>query len=148
LVADQAVAGLEVLHGGGVVGPDVLDQRQAVGPGEGEPAHVADVEHAGPGADGGVLVDDGAVLDRHLPAGEIDEAPAVGGVPLVQGRAEQRHGSRRRGPAPGFPYCSWIWYRPRPPPAKTGAAPGGARSGNSGGSDGSSWRVGRCGTTS
>ena len=52
LVADQAVADLEVLHRGGVVGVDVLDQVERVRPAEREPAHVADVEQPGGGADG------------------------------------------------------------------------------------------------
>ena len=63
---------------------DVLDQVEGVGAGEGEAAHVADVEHPRRRADCRVLVDDGRVLDRHLPAGEVDQASAVGGVPVVQ----------------------------------------------------------------
>src|SRR5262249_13342763 len=75
-VADQAVADLAVLEGGGVVGVDLLDEGEGVGAGEGQPAHVADVEQAGGGAYGGVLVGDAGVLHRHVPAGEVDHAAA------------------------------------------------------------------------
>src|SRR5262249_37777493 len=80
-VADQPVAGLPVLHGGGVVAEDVVDQRQRVGPGERQPAHVADVEQPGGGADGGMFLDDAGVLDRHVPAGEVHHAGRAGHVP-------------------------------------------------------------------
>src|SRR5207248_308477 len=36
LVAEQAVAGLHVLHGGGVVAEDELDEVERAGPGEGQ----------------------------------------------------------------------------------------------------------------
>ena len=44
LVADQAVADLQVVHRGGVVGEDELNQGERVGPAQREAAHVADVE--------------------------------------------------------------------------------------------------------
>src|SRR5262249_20100593 len=103
LVAHQAVAGLHVLHGGGVVAPDVLDEVERIGPGETEPAHVADVEHAGGGADGVVLLDDSGVLHGHEPAAELDHASAVRDVPAVQGRLQQRHEAT--------PRRSWVRER-------------------------------------
>ena len=39
-----------------------------------------------------VLLDDAGVLDRHVPAGEIDHAGAVGDVPVMQHRSLTRHG--------------------------------------------------------
>src|SRR5262249_73501 len=65
---------------------------EGVGTCERQPAHVADVEQPGGGPDGLVLVGDARVLHGHVPAGEIDHAGAVGGVPVVQRRASSRHG--------------------------------------------------------
>ena len=51
------------------------------------------------GEDGLVLVDDAAVLDGHVPAGEIDHAGAVGQVPIVERCALQSGVScKRAGP--------------------------------------------------
>ncbi|MNS84190.1 hypothetical protein D3C72_1180040 [compost metagenome] len=50
------------------------------------------VEHAGVGAHGVVLFDLGAVVDRHVPAAEVDHAGAEGAVDGVEGRGLERHG--------------------------------------------------------
>src|SRR5262249_27965275 len=80
-----AVADLEVLQRRGVVGPDVLDEVGRPGAGEGEPAHVRDVEQPAAGPDGGVFLDHGGVLHRHVPAGDLAHPGPVGAVPVVQG---------------------------------------------------------------
>jgi len=66
-----------------VVGRDALDRGKRVLAGDLDLAHVADVEDAGLGADGGVFVREAAVLDRHVPAAERDHfgpRSAVAGV--------------------------------------------------------------------
>jgi len=56
-------------------------------------AHVADVEQAGGAAHHLVLFEDAAVLDRHFPAGEIDQPGAMGRVKIAQrGALEFAHG--------------------------------------------------------
>ena len=50
-------------------------------------AHVRDVEDAGVGANGAVLLDDALVLDGHLPAGERNHPCPERDVPVVQRRA-------------------------------------------------------------
>jgi hypothetical protein len=45
---------------------------------------VAHVEEAGRAAHGVVLVEQAAVLDRQLPAGEVDQLAALGAVPGVE----------------------------------------------------------------
>jgi hypothetical protein len=68
---------------GHVVGDEAAQEGLAAGADEVEGQHVGDVEHAGVTAHGVVLLDLGAVIDRHVPAGEVDHAGAcrdVGGV--------------------------------------------------------------------
>jgi hypothetical protein len=55
-------------------------QRVASGASEVEGEHVRDVEHAGIAAHGVVLLDLRAVVDRHVPAGEVDHARTSGKV--------------------------------------------------------------------
>ena len=55
-------------------------------------AHVRQVEQPGPLADGAVLLEDGRVLDRHPPAGEVDHPGAEG---LVSGRQRRLVGRAR-----------------------------------------------------
>ena len=62
----------------------------ASGPVDVELAHVRDVEEADPLADGPVLLEDAGVLDRHLPAAEVDQLRAELAVQVVEGRAAQR----------------------------------------------------------
>ena len=51
-----------------------------------------DVEHAGVAAHGVVFLDLGAVVDRHVPAAEVDHAGAEGAVDGIEGRGTERHG--------------------------------------------------------
>ena len=53
-------------------------------------AHVRDVEDAGVGPHGHVLLDHALVLHRHLPAGERDEACPGGDVLVVERRSPER----------------------------------------------------------
>ena len=85
LVGDDRVLRLADLEGGGVVGQDVLQEGQRVGAADEEAPHVGDVEQAGRPAGREVLGDDAAgVVERHLPAGEVDHAPAGRHVALVR----------------------------------------------------------------
>jgi hypothetical protein len=61
-------------------------------------AHVRDVEHARVATHGVVLVDLRAVVQRHVPAAEIDHARTGGAVDRVQGGGF-RHVDLRRGTA-------------------------------------------------
>ena len=76
----------------GVVGRDVLDRLERVGAGDLDLPHVGDVEQPGPRAHGHVLVGDAGVLDRHVPAAELDHAGAVGAMPRVERGLLQRAG--------------------------------------------------------
>ena len=70
---DDRVLRLADVERGGVVGEDVLEERQGVGAAEDEAAHVGDVEEPGAAACRQVLGDDARrVLEGHLPAGEVD----------------------------------------------------------------------------
>jgi len=53
-------------------------------------AHVRDVEHAGVAAHRMVLLDLRAVIDRHVPAAEVDHAGAGGDVDVIE-RCTQSH---------------------------------------------------------
>ena len=55
-----------------------------------ELAHVRDVEDAGVGAHGAMLLDHALVLDRHLPAGEGNHPRAERDVAVVERRLQQR----------------------------------------------------------
>ena len=55
-----------------------------------ELAHVRDVEDAGVGAHGAVLLDHALVLHGHLPAGERHHARAERDVPVVERRPQKR----------------------------------------------------------
>ena len=70
---------------------DVVRERVAqeiarAGAFEVDDAHVRDVEHAGVAAHRVMLVDLRAVVDRHVPAAEIDHARARGAVNGVERR--------------------------------------------------------------
>ncbi len=77
---------------GGRVGDE---RRRERGPGlrplDDELAHVRQVEQAGRRADGAVLLEDPAVLDRHQPAGELDD-PRAQRLVAVEQRGGQRRG--------------------------------------------------------
>ena len=68
-----------------VVGERVAQEVARAGALEVDDAHVRDVEHPGVAAHRAVLVDLGAVVDRHVPAAEIDHARAGGAVDGVRG---------------------------------------------------------------
>ena len=85
LVGDDRVLRLADVECGGVVGEHVLQEGQRVGAADHEAPHVRHVEQPRPAARGQVLADDAAgVLDRHLPAGEVDDLAAGRDVPFVE----------------------------------------------------------------
>ncbi len=67
-----------------VVGEDALQELQRLRPFRLDLAHVGDVEDAGLGAHGVVLLLDAGVLHGHLPAGERHELGARGDVAVVE----------------------------------------------------------------
>ena len=69
-VAEGRVLDLADLEGPRVVGAQALDRGERVGAAHLELAHVADVEEADRAAHRAVLLDDPAVLHRHVPAAE------------------------------------------------------------------------------
>jgi len=91
-VADGGVVALAGLQPGHVVGADAAQEGRRLRAGQLEAAHVGDVEHAGGGAHGGVLLDDADVLDGHLPAGEGHHARAQANVLLVEAGAAEGAG--------------------------------------------------------
>ena len=97
------VVGLADLQARGVVGRDPLDGGERVLAGHFDLAHVADVEQAGPGAHGQVLLRQAGILDRHVPAGKRHHAGAECAVTGVQRCLFQRrvgcvaHGMCERG---------------------------------------------------
>src|SRR6185503_13851427 len=101
--AQQRVLDLPDLERGDVVGGEALERRERAGPLDLELAHVTDVEAAHRGANSPVLLDDAAVLHRHLPATERDHARAGLDVRREERRALQRgvHGSLSRPSTPG-----------------------------------------------
>ena len=72
LGGNDRVLGLADVQGAGVVGQHVLQERHGAGAANDETPHVRDVEQAGVLARRQVLLDDAGVLDRHVPAGEVD----------------------------------------------------------------------------
>jgi len=82
-LADRRVERRVVAEGSHVIGDEVLDGVEGLGAADVDPAHVADVKDPPVAAHGFVLGDDALILDRHLPAGEVDQ-PAFGG--LVTGK--------------------------------------------------------------
>src|SRR3546814_10171255 len=57
--------------------------------------HVGNIEHAGRLAHGMVFVELGGVLDRHVPAGKVDELGAEADVFCVQSGFLERHDNSR-----------------------------------------------------
>jgi hypothetical protein len=84
-----AVAGGEALD---VIGEKAIEPGSSAGAGDDELAHVRDIEKAGLGADGEVLIDDAAVLDRHEPAPEGDHLSAESEVFFVEWSGFQGRG--------------------------------------------------------
>ncbi len=73
-----------------VVGERPLQGRERTGPGDEERAEVRDVEHHRPLAARAVLLEDTAVLERHLPPTELDHARAQRAVLRVERAVAQR----------------------------------------------------------
>ena len=85
-----------------VVGEELVEPVGGVGAADEDLAHVGDIEDAGVGADGVVFVEDGGVLDWHVPSGEGDEACAerlVGGFEgrVLEGQIHERRVAGFRG---------------------------------------------------
>jgi hypothetical protein len=85
IAADTAVHGLAVGALREVVGEEPLQRLQRPGSAEDHLAHVRYVEEPGAGPHRGVLVEDPRVLDRHVPAGELDDPGAAADVDVVEG---------------------------------------------------------------
>ena len=75
-VEHERVLAMAGSKAGDVVGEHPVEPGGGGLPADEELAHVGNVEDAGALAHGVVLVDDRGVLDRHVPAGEGDEARA------------------------------------------------------------------------
>jgi hypothetical protein len=80
---------------GDVVGEDPLQEGLGVLARGADLAHVGDVEEAGLGADGHVLLADALVLHGHLPSRERDQLGTERGVAVVQGRTAKGVGGGR-----------------------------------------------------
>ena len=76
VVADQRVLGLANGHRRDLADQGVVQERGGVRAGDPDFAHVGEVEQARGLADGVVLGEFGAVLQRHLPAAEVREGGA------------------------------------------------------------------------
>jgi len=76
LVAHRRV--LHLLDGqlADVIDGDLLQKGLGVGTLDDEFAHMGDIEEADGGADAAVFIDDAAVLDGHIIAGELDQLGA------------------------------------------------------------------------
>ncbi len=92
VVDDPAVIGADhaVLRAAHGEPGRVTDQRggeAGAGAGAADPhlAHVRQIEQSGTFADGPVLVEDALVLDRHLPAGKVDQPAAKRTMALDEG---------------------------------------------------------------
>ena len=94
LAAKHAVLSAADGDRGDVVGEQPLQQRERAGAAGFDLAHVRDVEDPAGLAHGHVLLAHAGVLDRHLPAGELNELCAGGEVALVQDCASRVRGSR------------------------------------------------------
>ena len=116
LGGDDRVLRLQRVQRLAVVRQDVLEEGDGAAPAEHEAPHVRDVEQAcgAPGRE--VLGDDpGRILHGHLPAREVDELRAGGGVPLVERRAPQGLAPRARAAGLGAAHCSAHALRPASP---------------------------------
>jgi hypothetical protein len=74
------------VHLGKIVREELVQESAGLGTLHVHLAHVADIEEASRAAHGAVFVKDAAVLHGHLPAGEVDQPAAVGGMKITQGR--------------------------------------------------------------
>jgi hypothetical protein len=97
LVREERVLGAAGLDPVEVVREQALEQLVGTRALDLELAHVRDVEDAGVGAHGAMLLDHPLVLDRHLPPGERDESCTESDVAVVKRCREQglRHAQSR-----------------------------------------------------
>ncbi len=91
-VEQAGVVGLADGKTRGGVGGDVIHQFQRFGTADFDLAHVADIEQPNRVAHGVVFIHDAGVLDRHVPAAEIDHAGRAGTMNFVERSAAQRQG--------------------------------------------------------
>ena len=77
-----------------VVGEQPQQQRADAGTAQVDRAHVRDVEHARVAPHGVVLLDLRAVVDRHVPAAEIDHARAGRDMEVIE-RCSSSHAPSR-----------------------------------------------------
>ena len=73
VVADHGVLRLQRRERGDVVGRQPLQKRECFPSRDDDPSHMADVEETGLSPNGLVLVHHAGILDRHFPAGKIDQ---------------------------------------------------------------------------
>ena len=104
LGAHRAVEHLAGVQAGDLVGHKALQKLQRLRPFHVYLAHVADVEEPGRPAHRLVLLQDGAVLDRHFPPGEVHQPAAAGGVEIAKrGALQVAHERRTAGGRAGPP---------------------------------------------
>ena len=85
VVGDHRVLSETGVQSGGVVGEDVLQERERPGATDDKSTHVGDVEESGRFPCGKMFLhDSGSVLNRHVPAAKIDHRSAEGNVFLMQ----------------------------------------------------------------
>ena len=89
LVEQTRVLRLAVLEARGAVRSGLLDEVERLGADDFELPHVADVEQTNALADGFMLGDEAGVLDRHVPAAEVDHTRPEGAVNLVERGSEE-----------------------------------------------------------
>ncbi len=104
----RGVVRLAVLEARGIVHGDVLHGGQRAGAAKLDLAHVAHVEEADAGAHGQVLGDEAAagagILDRHVPAAEVDHLGLEGAMGGVESGLFERGRRRAR--------RRWTWRIP------------------------------------
>jgi hypothetical protein len=84
-VGDHRVMCKTGIQGGGVVGKDVLQERERPGTADDETTHVGYVEDPGPLPRREMFFHNaGSILERHMPAAEIDHRRAKGDVLFMQ----------------------------------------------------------------
>ncbi len=100
LAADHGVAGAQHAERGDEADQRVVEQLAGLRTGDGDLAHVREVEQTGLGADGEVLLALAAVAQRHVPAREVGHGGAERAVQRVE-----------RGQAEGHDRTPGIWKR-------------------------------------
>jgi len=90
-----------------VVAEHVLEERDRAATADDEASHVRDVEQAGVASRGEMLGEDaGRIVQRHLPAREVDELRPGGDVSAVERRATQGCALRGHAAASRAAHCS------------------------------------------